>query len=63
VWLAIDLSIVGFALVLIVLAALSAWRRFRKMRRAGGRFSTRLGSLTEAADALAERLPSPERLP
>jgi hypothetical protein len=62
VWLAIDLSIVGFALLLIVLAALSTWRRWKKMRRAGGRFGSRLSALTTAADALSERLQAPERL-
>jgi hypothetical protein len=62
VWLAIELSIVGFALVLIALAALSTWRRWQKMRRAGGRFGRRLGSLGEAAGSLTEQFDGPERL-
>jgi hypothetical protein len=56
VWLAIALSIVALGIVLVVLAALSAWRRWQKMRRAGGRFSRRVGSLTASANQLAERL-------
>jgi hypothetical protein len=59
VWLAITLGIVGLALVLLVIAGLSAWRRFQKMRRAGGRFGGRVSSLTDAAALLAERLEQP----
>jgi hypothetical protein len=54
VWLAIALSVVALGLVLLVIAALSAWRRFRRMRRAGGRFAGRLGSLTASAGLLAD---------
>jgi hypothetical protein len=59
VWLAITLGIVGLALVLLVIAGLSAWRRFQKMRRAGGRFGGRVSSVAEAAALLAERLEQP----
>jgi uncharacterized iron-regulated membrane protein len=59
VWLAITLGIVGLALVLLVITGLSAWRRFRKMRRAGGRFGRRVSSVAEAAALLAERLEQP----
>jgi hypothetical protein len=62
VWLAISLSVVGLALVLLVLAGLSSWRRFRKMKRAGGRFSRRVGSLSEAAALLSERVAKSEQL-
>ncbi len=58
-WLAIALGIVGLALVLLVIAALSAWRRWKKMRRAGGRFGDRLGALADAAALLTEQLDQP----
>jgi hypothetical protein len=62
VWLAISLSVVGLGLVLLVLAALSCWRRFGKLKRAGGRFSRRVGALSDAAALLSERVAMPERL-
>jgi hypothetical protein len=62
VWLGITLGIVGLGLVLLVIAGLSAWRRFQKMRRAGGRFGGRVGSLADAAAQLGERLDQPEGL-
>jgi hypothetical protein len=60
VWLAISLSLVGLALVLLVIAALSSWRRFGKMKRAGGRFTRRVSSLSDAAALLGERAAKPE---
>jgi hypothetical protein len=62
VWLAIDLSIIGFAFVLLVLSALSTWRRWQKMRRAGGRFGRRVSSMSDAAGSLTEQFQIPERL-
>jgi hypothetical protein len=62
VWLAISLSVVGLGLVLLVLAGLSSWRRFGKMKRAGGRVSRRMGALGEAAALLSERVAKPEHL-
>jgi hypothetical protein len=62
VWLAISLSIVGLGLVLLVLTALSSWRRFGKMKRAGGRFSRRVGSLSDAAALLSESVAKPQHL-
>jgi len=62
VWLAIALSIVGLGLVLLVLAGLSVWRRWQRMRRAGERMSRRVGSLTASASVLAERLQLDERI-
>ncbi len=61
-WLAISLSMVGLGLVLLVLAALSAWRRFAKMKRTGGRFTRRVGSLSEAAALLGERVTKAEQM-
>ncbi len=61
-WLTIALAVVALGLVLLAIAALSAWRRFNKMRRAGGRFTRRVGSLSEAAALLSERLAQPDRL-
>lgn len=61
-WLAITLCIVGLGLVLLVIFAFSAWRRWKKMRRAGGRFAGRVGSLADAAALLSERLDQPEGL-
>jgi len=60
VWLTISLSIVALGVVLLAIAALSLWRRWQRMRRAGGRFSRRVGSLTTDAAALADRLQSGE---
>jgi hypothetical protein len=56
VWLAITLGIVGLGLVLLVIAGLSAWRRFQKMRRAGGRLGGRVSAVADAAALLSERL-------
>ena len=61
-WLAISLCIVGLGLVLLVIAALSAWRRWKKMRRAGGRFAGRMGGLADAAALLSDRFDQPEGL-
>ena len=58
-WLAISLGIVGLGLVLLVIAGLSSWHRFKKMRRAGGRFGGRVGALSDAAALLGERLEQP----
>ncbi len=55
-WLAISLSIVALGFIVLVITALSVWRRWQKMRRAGGRFSRRVGTLTAEAGALADRL-------
>jgi hypothetical protein len=60
VWLAISLSVVGLGLVLLALAALSSWRRFGKMKRAGERFSRRVGAVSQAAALLSERVAKPE---
>jgi hypothetical protein len=62
VWLAITLCIVGLGLVLLVIAALSARRRWKKMTRAGGRFGGRISSLADAAALLTDQLDQPERL-
>jgi hypothetical protein len=63
VWLAISLSVVALGFVLLVLTALSAWRRWQKMRRAGGRFTGRIAGLAEAAEALAGGLADIQGLP
>jgi hypothetical protein len=62
VWLGIALGLVGLGFVLLVLAALSSWRRFKKMRRAGGRLGGRAGALADAAALLGERLEQPHPL-
>ncbi len=62
-WLAIDLSLVAVGLVLVAVAALSAWRRWKKLMRAGGRFGDRVTKVGELAGSLADQLQSTERLP
>jgi UPF0716 family protein affecting phage T7 exclusion len=61
VWLAIALSIVALGIVLIAVTGFSVWRRWQKVRRAGDRFSRRVGSLTATANLLADRLQVDER--
>jgi UPF0716 family protein affecting phage T7 exclusion len=56
VWLTISLSIVALGIVLIAVTGFSVWRRWQKMRRAGGRLSRRAGSLSASAGSLADRL-------
>jgi hypothetical protein len=56
VWLTIALSIVALGIVLMVVTGFSVWRRWQRMRRAGGRFSRRVGSLTASAGLLADRI-------
>jgi UPF0716 family protein affecting phage T7 exclusion len=56
VWLTIALSIVALGIILVVVTGFSVWRRWQKMRRAGERFSRRVGSLTASANVLVERL-------
>jgi hypothetical protein len=63
VWLAIDLGIVALGLVLLVIVGLSVWRRWKKLSRAGGRFSDRVARLGEAAGLLADGLQESDRLP
>jgi hypothetical protein len=60
VWLTIALSIVALGIVLMVIAGFSVWRRWQKLRGAGGRLSRRVGSLTASANLLAERLQTSE---
>jgi hypothetical protein len=60
VWLTIALSIVALGVVLMLVAGFSVWRRWQRMRRAGGRFSRRVGSLTASAGLLADRLQTAE---
>jgi hypothetical protein len=61
VWLAIELSIVALGLVLVGIAGFSTWGRWKRMRRTGGRFAGRVGSLTASAGLLADRLQVDER--
>jgi hypothetical protein len=61
-WLVVSLSIVGLGLVLLAIAGLSTWMRWQKVRRAGGRFGTRVGSLSASAGLLADRLQTDDRL-
>jgi hypothetical protein len=63
VWLAIDLGIVGLGLVLVVIVALSAWRRWKKLSRTGSRFGDRMARVGELAGSLADRLQESDRLP
>ena len=60
-WLTIALSIVALGLILVAVTGFSAWRRWQKMRRAGGRFSRRVGALTASAGELTDRLQVEER--
>jgi uncharacterized iron-regulated membrane protein len=56
VWLTIALSLVALGIILMVVSGFSVWRRMQRLRRAGGRFSRRVGSLTSTAGLLADRL-------
>jgi uncharacterized iron-regulated membrane protein len=56
VWLTIALAIVALGIILMVVTGFSVWRRWQRMRRAGGRFTRRVSSLSASAGMLADRL-------
>lgn len=55
-WLAIDLGVLLLAVVLVVVFAVHAYSRFRRMNRFGRRAGERVSGLAEQAGQLAERI-------